>query len=87
MEQLNLIEQQPQINKTAVMSRLLEGRAQQIDALVDMTGWGLQITQHVLLQLVVDGRVRCLKQSGQLMYALRANSGESRNNRTAKKAA
>ena len=62
------------INKAAVLAKLLEQGSKSLDSLVCKTGWGQEVTQHALLLLVVAGRVKCVRGSGRLMYALRSSS-------------
>lgn len=59
-------------DKATVLEKLLQHGAEGVDALTQITGWPVEITRHALLQLIVAGRVKCLRGDGRQRYALRS---------------
>lgn len=43
------------------LCELLQRGPQSMDELIQLTGWDEQVTRHTLLQLVVAGKVACVK--------------------------
>jgi predicted Rossmann fold nucleotide-binding protein DprA/Smf involved in DNA uptake len=75
-EQLELMLHMPTPrDRASKLEKLLEQGARSIYALVQITGWRPEAIQQALLQLIVDGKVKCLNGSDRLMYALREPSG------------
>ena len=44
------------------------------DNLVKETGWGHEVTQHALLQLIVDNKVSCKNGNGRRVYFVKAKA-------------
>ncbi|SCK55696.1 hypothetical protein VAR608DRAFT_5753 [Variovorax sp. HW608] len=66
-------------DKPAVLAKLLQHGAEGEESLTRITGWPVEVTRHALLQLIVAGKVRCLRSGGGLRYGLRdAPLGERR---------
>jgi len=58
--------------KAAVLAKLLQHcGAESLDRLAVLTGWGLEVTLHALLQLVMDNQVKVASMRGVIRYALR----------------
>ena len=58
--------------KTEVLLSLLQIEPDTLRGLTAATGWGEQLTHHVLLTLVVDRKVMvCKRRRGHFLYALR----------------
>lgn len=54
-----------------VLYKLLCLEPDTLDRLTQVTGWGRDVTQQALLQLVADGRVTCKNGSGMRLYRIR----------------
>lgn len=54
--------------KKEILLKLLRIEADTLDNLGRTTGWNKEDTQMVLLQLVVDGKVKCRNANGRRVY-------------------
>lgn len=54
-----------------VLYKLLCVEPDTLDRLTRVTGWGRDVTQQTLLQLVADGRVSCKNGGGVRLYRVR----------------
>lgn len=58
-------------DRKEALYKLLSVEPDTLEQLVRVTGWGMETTQHTLLQLVIDGRVTCKNGAGTLLYSVK----------------
>lgn len=61
-------------DRKETLYKLLSVEPDTLEHLVRATGWGLELTQHTLLQLVIDGRVTCKNGAGVRLYSIKSHS-------------
>jgi predicted Rossmann fold nucleotide-binding protein DprA/Smf involved in DNA uptake len=61
-------------DRKETLYKLLSVEPDTLEHLVRATGWGLETTQHTLLQLVIDGRVMCKNGAGIRLYHVKTNT-------------
>lgn len=60
-----------EMTRKEALEKLLQHGPEDLGELTRITGWPEHETQNVLLQLIVAGKVRCMRGSGRERYALR----------------
>ncbi len=68
---------QPFARKEALY-QVLKLEPETMDRLVKITGWGRELTQQTLLQLIVDNRVTCRNGNGRRVYFAKDGSSRQR---------
>jgi len=61
-------------NRKDALLKLLTVEPETMDNLVKETGWGHEVTQHALLQLIVDNKVSCKNGNGRRVYFVKAKA-------------
>lgn len=61
-------------NRKDALLKLLEVEPESMDQLVKETGWGHEVTQQTLLQLIVDNKVSCKNGNGRRVYFVKAKA-------------
>jgi len=61
-------------DRKGTLYKLLCVEPDTLEHLVRVTGWGLETTQHTLLQLVIDGRVICKNGAGVRLYSVKVDA-------------
>jgi len=64
------------LSLSARLLKLMNHDEISVDALEQRTGWSRETTQNALLQLVVDGHVKCVRRSGHVLFKLHQFSNQ-----------
>ena len=72
MEKIMFQVNKPLERKDALF-KLLSVEPDTMDKLVQATGWGREVTQQTLLQLIVDNKVSCKNGNGRRVYYIKVS--------------
>ena len=61
-------------NRKDALLKLLKVEPETMEKLAKATGWGHEVTQQTLLQLIVDNKVSCKNGNGRRIYFVKAKA-------------